>query len=677
MLHVTCYMNMNPSDEIKSKLDLVDVIRGYIDLKPAGVNFRANCPFHREKSPSFIVSPDKGIWHCFGCGKGGDLFSFVMEIEGLSFVETLRLLAPKAGVELKQADPKMASQRNRSLDAMELAAKYYHHILTTAKQAQPARDYLAKRGLSEETINEWRIGYSPDNWDDLVNFLGSRGFSPNEIFAAGLSTKKEGTSRFYNRFRGRIMFPIADVNGNIVAFTARVSPEKEATEKMGKYINSPQSSIYDKSKILFGLNKAKQAIRQENAVVLVEGQMDVITAHQHGFKNVIATSGTALTEDQIEAIKRYTKNIYLALDADSAGQEAINKGEGLARGSDYNEVEAEDSYGRVKKYIDPSESFKFNLKVIVIPSGKDPDECIRNNPEEWRQAVVSAKEAMEYYFDRAIAGFDASNVDHHRAVKRVLFPKLSELRQRDISESDFWVKRLSQRLGVEEISMREDLNKYEMDNKPNQAARQLKRVPEAPIIAPKGRGEQLSELLLALVLRYPNFFSYLANNLQLDQLIGTANQGLYKCLIIYYNKNTETWLSGTLAEEIGGGQNRLQNDPESNQFSYQIIREWLNLPEAAHSLLADQSAIDRILRKLDELTLLGEKEFFELEAEEARAEIIRLTAWLKKQYLQNRLKDISQLIRQVEAENNLNRLQPLLEEFKFLSDELKEFNHIN
>jgi DNA primase len=668
---------VNPSDEIKAKLDLVDVIRGYIDLKPAGVNFRANCPFHREKSPSFIVSPDKQIWHCFGCGKGGDLFTFVMEIEALSFVETLRLLAPKAGVELKQVDPKLASQRSRSLDVMELAAKYYHHILTTANQAQPARDYLAKRGLSEETINEWRIGYSPDSWDDLVNFLGSRGFSPNEIFAAGLSTKKEGTSRFYNRFRGRIMFPITDANGDVVAFTARVSPEKEATEKMGKYINSPQTSLYDKGKLLFGLNRAKQAIRQENAVVLVEGQMDVITAHQHGFKNVIATSGTALTEDQIEVIKRYTKNIYLALDADSAGQEAINKGEGMARGNDYSEIEAEDSYGRVKNYIDPTESFKFNLKVIVIPSGKDPDECIRSNPEEWRQAVVSAKEAMEYYFDRAIAGFDLNNVDHHRMVKKALFPKLSELRQRDISESDFWVKRLSQRLGVEEVSVREDLNKYEAENKSNPAARQPKRTQAAPPLAPKSRGEQLSELLLALALRYPNYFSYLANNLQLDQLIGSANQGLYKGLIIYYNKNTETWLSGTLAEDIGDGQNRPKAAPDSDQFSYQIIREWLNLPEAAHALLVDQPAIDRIMRKLDELALLGEKEFFQLEAEEARVEIVRLTSWLKKQYIQNRLKDISQMIRQVEAENNLNRLQPLLEEFKFLSDELKEYNHIN
>ncbi|NTW22368.1 DNA primase [Candidatus Falkowbacteria bacterium] len=666
---------MNPSDEVKAKLDLVDVIRGYIDLKPAGVNFRANCPFHREKSPSFIVSPDKQIWHCFGCGKGGDLFTFVMDIEGLSFIETLRLLAPKAGVELKQADPKLASQRSRSLDAMELATKYYHHILTTSKQAQPARDYLAQRGLSEETISEWRIGYSPDSWDDLVNFLGSRGFTPNEIFAAGLSTKKEGANRFYNRFRGRIMFPIADANGDVVAFTARVSPEKEATEKMGKYINSPQTSIYDKSKILFGLNRAKQAIRQENAAVLVEGQMDVITAHQHGFKNVIATSGTALTADQLDMIKRYTTNISLALDADSAGQEAIQRGEQMARSIDYQEMEAEDARGRLRRYVDPEQSYTFHLKVVEIPNGKDPDDCIRNNPEEWRQAVASGKQVMEFYFDKALATLDVRNIEHRRAALKVLLPKLVELGRENRSEQDFWLKRLSQRLDISETALREDLAAAEAQFRPQNNPRP--RPKEAAPLAPKSRGEQLSELLLALALRQPNYFSYLANNLQLDQVIGSANQGLYKGLIIYYNKNTETWLSGTLAEDIGDGQNRPQNAPESNQFSYQIIREWLNLPEAAHALLADQPAIDRIKRKLDELTLLGEKEFFQLELEEARAEIIRLTAWLKKQYLQSRLKDVSQLIKQVEAENNLSRLQPLLEEFKFLSEELKEFNHIN
>lgn len=665
---------MNPSDEIKAKLDLVDVIRGYIDLKPAGINFRANCPFHREKTPSFMVSADKQIWHCFGCGKGGDLFAFVMEIEGLSFVETLRLLAPKAGVELKQTDPKLVSRKSRLLDAVELAAKYYHHVLMTGRQAAPARDYLAKRGLSEATIVDWRIGYSPDSWDDLGNFLASRGFSPDEIFAAGLSIKKEGSNRFYNRFRGRIMFPLADANGHVVGFTARVSPEREATEQMGKYINSPQTLIYDKGKLLFGLFKAKQAIRQEGAAVLVEGQMDVITAHQHGFANVIATSGTALTADQLELIKRYTRNLLFALDADAAGQAAISRGEEVARTVDYQEVEAVDSYGRLRRYIDPSQSYNFHLKVIAIPSGKDPDECIRSNPEEWRQAVAAAKEVMEYQFDRTLAGLDPKNVEHRRQALAVLLPKLSELGRRDRSEQDFWVKRLAERLAITEPALREDLNRLQpAANRPKPAEPSAAVAPAAP----KSREEQLSDLLLALNLRFPQYFTYTVHNLQLDQLLGAANQALYKALIIYYNKNTDNWLAGNPADDIGNGQPGPNLAAASPQFSYQNLREWLNNPEAAPALLMDPSSREKLGATLDRLTLLGEKEYFQYEPEQARGEVIKLVAWLKQHYLKERLKELGQLIAQAERAGQAGELTPLLEEFKLLSEEIKELTHIN
>ncbi|MCK5357188.1 MAG: hypothetical protein KAJ48_02235, partial [Elusimicrobiales bacterium] len=230
---------LQPSDEIKQKLDIVDVIREYIPIKPAGMNFRANCPFHREKTPSFMVSPDKQIWHCFGCQKGGDIFSFVQEIEGIDFVEALRLLAPKAGVTLRRQDPKLTSQRNRILDILEMSRKYFHYNLLNSPAAAKAREYLKERGLIEETIEEWQIGYSPDSWDSAIKLLQGKGFKENEIFLAGIIVKSQNSSRFYDRFRARIMFPINDINSNTVAFSARVSPEKEAEEKMGKYINSP------------------------------------------------------------------------------------------------------------------------------------------------------------------------------------------------------------------------------------------------------------------------------------------------------------------------------------------------------------------------------------------------------------------------------------------------------
>ena len=305
---------MQPSEEIKSKLDIVEVIRDYIKLQQAGANWRAQCPFHREKTPSFMVSQERQIWHCFGCGKGGDVFSFVQDIEGLSFVEALRLLAPKAGVTLKRQDPKLVSQRNRLLDIIDLSRRYFHKLLMESPSAKMAREYLAGRGLKTEDLEEWQIGYSPDSWDTILNFLKSRGYKENEIFLAGMVIKGQNRPGFYDRFRGRIMFPINDVNGNTVAFTARVSPEKEKEEKMGKYINSPQTQVYDKSNILFGLDKARMEIKKADKVILVEGQMDAITAYVNDFKCVVASSGTALTEEQVKILKRYTNNLIISYD---------------------------------------------------------------------------------------------------------------------------------------------------------------------------------------------------------------------------------------------------------------------------------------------------------------------------------------------------------------------------
>ncbi|MFA6551593.1 MAG: DNA primase, partial [Patescibacteria group bacterium] len=340
---------MDQKDEIKSRLDLVEVIREYVQLKAVGVNFQARCPFHREKTPSFVVSPERQIWKCFGCGKGGDVFSFIMEMEGLSFIEALRELAPKAGIELKRHNPQEISKRNRLLDIMELAVKYYHKLLIEAPSAKPALAYLKNRGLSDDMIEKWQIGYSPESWDSILNFLKAGGYSEQEIFLSGLTVKKENANSYYDRFRGRIMFPINDYNGSPVAFSARVSPEREAAEKMGKYINSPQTPIYDKSRILFGLDKAKQFIRENEAAIIVEGQMDAISSHQAGVKNVVASSGTAFSAEQIKLIKRYTDNILFSFDSDAAGELATNRGEEAARDfvNQAQKIEAEDSSGQM------------------------------------------------------------------------------------------------------------------------------------------------------------------------------------------------------------------------------------------------------------------------------------------------------------------------------------------
>jgi DNA primase len=616
---------MNISDEIKSRLDIVEVIRDYIQLKPAGINFRALCPFHREKTPSFMVSPEKQIWHCFGCQEGGDIFSFVMKMEGISFVEALRLLAPKAGVRLESHDPKTASQRNRLLDILELSSKYYYKILTESGQAKAAREYLIERGLTEETIEEWQIGCSPDSWDDLIIFLKSKGYNENEIFLAGMSVKKEGTNRFYNRFRGRIMFPVFDASGNVVAFSARVSPEKEAEEKMGKYINSPQTMIYDKSKILFGLDRAKLEIKKQDLAIIVEGQMDVITAHQHGFKNVIASSGTALTAEQVALLKRYSQNIALAFDMDEAGGLAAERGIAQA-------MQAE-----------------MNIKVIEIAGGKDPDECIKRNPDAWKEAVARAKPMMQYYFDKTFAGLDLDRVEGKREAVKILLPVIAKLG--NMIERDFWLKKLSQKIDVAENYLREalgdakrrqsrrggtprDANYSDAANNPDISARQ-------------SREEKLSELLLALMLKFPSLIEYAANYISGDQIEGSVNRCIYRNLIIYYNKTI--------------------NDRAQEEINYQDFKNWLE----QNNQTSPQSASEE--QFLGRLMLLADKDFYNYSQEQAQNEIIKIAAILKRRYLAGRLKEITKLIAQIEKENQSDeRLKDLMEEFKALSEEIQE-----
>lgn len=626
---------MQPSDEIKSKLDIVDVIRDYIPLKAAGVNFRALCPFHHEKSPSFVVSPEKQIWHCFGCSKGGDLISFVMEMEGLSFVEGLRHLASKAGVVLKKENPQLSSQRNRLLDIMEFAVKYYHKMLLENPEAGAIREYLTTRGLTEETIEEWQIGYSPDSWDDLINLLKAKGYKENEIFSAGLSVQKEGASRFYNRFRGRVMFPINDINGNAVAFSARVNPEKEKEEKMGKYINSPGTLIYDKSKILFCLDKAKQEIKKRDLAIVVEGQMDAITAHQEGYKNTVASSGTALTGEQVLLLKRYSPNIALSFDMDKAGEMAAERG------------------------IRETMKAEMNAKIISLPKGdKDPDECIKNNKAGWEEAVKNAKPVMEYYFDKTFAPLDLEKEEDKRKAVKILLPVLAQLGNK--MEQDFWLKKLSQTVNTREEILLEALNKFVVSPVSIQEENEKKFGQEK-----LSREEMLSELLIALMLKFPPLIEYALNHIQPDQVAGQEQRTLYNGLIIYYNNVIDNWTQE-------GGES---NIPQVNfkEFRQWFIENRLNKEgrEVGESEIGDESG-DSQLKLLDKLALLGDKDFYNYEIEQAKNEIIKIIVHLKKNYLGERREEIKKLIAQAEKEGDEENIKGLMEEFKALSDEIRE-----
>src|SRR3989339_243372 len=316
--------------QIKDKIDIVDLISEYCQVKPAGANFKCRCPFHNEKTPSFMISRDRQSWHCFGCAKGGDIFSFIEEIEGLEFKEALRYLADKAGVVLTQYRSEVdSSLKNRIKEANLQAARFFHNFLLKMPTAEPARQYLRQRGVSDEMVELWQIGYVPEQWDLLTQYLLKKGIGIDDLVAAGLTIAKEGADKrtargFYDRFRGRIMFPLGNAQGDIVGFTGRVLVEKEGNQ--GKYVNTPQTLVYDKSEVIFGLSKAKSEIKSKDLAVMVEGQMDVVACHQAGMKNVVASSGTALTEAQIRLLLRYTHNLAMAFDSDEAGQKAARRG---------------------------------------------------------------------------------------------------------------------------------------------------------------------------------------------------------------------------------------------------------------------------------------------------------------------------------------------------------------
>ncbi len=479
----------SPIDEIKSRLDIVEVIGSYIKLQKTGANFRATCPFHSEKKPSFFVSPARQIWHCFGCGRGGDIFTFVKEIEGIEFGDALRLLAQKAGVELKPMRPEFRTERQRLYEICELATRFFERQLSASSAGKEARKYLISRGISEDSIKKWRLGYSPDTWQGLLKFLISKGYSETEVIKAGLVVKREegSNSQFpisnfqsYDRFRGRIIFPIFDLNSQVVGFGGRVFKERDKTE-IAKYLNTPNTLLYDKSRILYGLDKAKVEIRKKNSCVLVEGYTDVIMAHQAGTQNVVATSGTALTPYQLKIVKRYSENLILGFDMDVAGESATKKGIDLAQG------------------------LGFNLKVIRLPEGKDAAEIISKNPKEWKEALENPKSILEFYFQSAFSGRDLKTPEGKKEISKILLPALKRIPNQ--IEKSFWIQRLAEELEVKEESIEEELKKVKLEEEIYGLE------PEEQINLPaKSRKELLEERLLTMILKSPQNLGLIDEN---------------------------------------------------------------------------------------------------------------------------------------------------------------------
>jgi DNA primase len=457
--------------EIKSKLPVIDVVGETVALKRAGSVYKGLCPFHAEKTPSFIVTPDRESWRCFGCGEGGDIFTFLMRRDGIDFREALSRLAEKAGVELSAQTAKEDRHRRRLREALEAANAWYREVLLQAPQAERARAYLEERRLTPETLERFGIGYAPTSWDALTRRLTGRGFTDEELIAAGLASHSN-RGGVIDKFRGRIIIPIRDASGRAVGLGGRIMPGAEGP----KYLNSPAGPLFDKSRTLYGLDLAKAAIRREKLTVIVEGYTDVMAAHQAGFANVVASLGTALTRGQIELATRYADGIALAYDVDLAGEAATQRG--------------------LLEELGPDQSVS-KVRVVRIPAGKDPDELIRSDPDAWRKAVAEAKPVIEYFMERTASEVDLDSITG----KRELTGRALALLKRvgDPVERSLYLQRLARLVNVEEKVLLEALAR-----EPVRRAPRLAPLPVGPGTSAPGEGlAPLEREALSLLLRYP------------------------------------------------------------------------------------------------------------------------------------------------------------------------------
>lgn len=413
-----------PVEQIKEKLSIVDVVSSYVKLEKAGGNFKARCPFHNEKTPSFLLSPARDSYHCFGCGKGGDIFSFVQDIEGLDFPATLRLLAERAGVSLDARAKRDGGEKAMLYDVLEAATKFFEGEL---RKSPAAIEYLKSRGITGETAKTFRIGFAPDGWENLVTYLRQKGWQESLIEKAGLSVK--GKTNPYDRFRNRVMFPICSTQGKPIAFTGRIMPGGD--DQMGKYVNSPETVMYHKSSVLYGLNLAKSSIIKESKVIVVEGQMDAVMIHQAGNENVVAVSGTALTEEHLQILKRFTDQLIFCFDNDSAGQAALRKSVTLAL------------------------ALGLEAKAVAL-TGKDPADMIQENPDTWKTALANAQPVIDYLLLAAKKTNDTPR-EQIKKVREDILPLVATLSGN--MEQSYYVKRVSELFDIPESAVKDDLKK--------------------------------------------------------------------------------------------------------------------------------------------------------------------------------------------------------------------------
>jgi DNA primase len=514
--------------EIKGRLPVADVVGETVQLKKAGTTLKGLCPFHGEKTPSFVVTPARDTWHCFGCGKHGDIFTFVMERDGLAFPEALAQLAGRAGVELDERTKREDARNARLREVMEAAIAFYHAVLMRSKAGEPALAYLRDRGFTDDTIEKHQLGWAPGGWDTLIRQLASkRQVTAGELVEVGLASPRQRGGGVYDRFRERVIFPIRDQNGHAVGLGGRIlGKEGEGGVDRGpKYLNSPASPLFDKSRTLYLIDRAKSSIRKSGQAVIVEGYTDALMAHQAGFDTVVASLGTALTPQQVALLTRYAKRIALAYDVDAAGEKAGTFGatalEELIRqlAPDDSGVELDD------------------VRVVRLPAGKDPDEVVRDSPDEWREGVRTARPIVDHLIDVHARAHDLRTPGGQARFVDAVLPIIRNLPNPVLR--DAYLQRVQQVSGVEQRTLLEAMHRRQLrdadprDGRERFSAAAVVRAADALPVNDILRGVSRTEQeLLRLVLLVPETHDAVLDGLGPDRLPSQVARELYRAIVI-------------------------------------------------------------------------------------------------------------------------------------------------
>jgi len=557
---------MSVVDEIKSRIDIIDLVSESVQLRRAGKNFSGFCPFHpNSRTPAFVVFPESGTWRCFGqCNEGGDIFKFIMKKEGWDFSQALRVLAERAGVTLTPMTPERQAEEDeheRLRTLLEEAATFFQHHLMNTSAGKQAYAYLQKRGLNQAAIETFGLGYGPESWEALTDYFHTKGYSTAELLQVGLVTERQGGEGVYDKFRHRIMFPIRDGMGRMVGFGGRVlNPED-----LPKFMNSPQTVLFDKGRLLYALDLARKTIRAQDQVVIVEGYLDVIALHQCGFNNVVSPMGTALTEDQLRMLKRLTRRIVLALDPDAAGQKATLRGLEMARQAmDHTEEHVYDPSGLLRQQV----RLDADLRVTTLPEGMDPDEIVLRDPQEWARIVESARPVLVHVMETLVVGRDIDDPKVKGEIATHVLPLIEDVP--NAFEREDYRQKLARLLRVDERSLVGGVPSSRPSRRRSSSQKTTSEPSKPPVLQTSVRPEAALEThCLRLLLRQPEALY------RLDRVLQKA--GVSRFSVQDFEHADHQMLASVIFRSLE------QDDVEASQFIQENIQDTLH--DLVHDLL--------------------------------------------------------------------------------------------